>query len=254
LDILSMNNTDFDAPVYSEINDARWRFFAPLIQRLADIAGLRRVLDVGAGAGYFSEKLAALGLQVTAVDGRAENVAEIVHRYPGMRTAVVDIQQPDALEAYQDVDMIFCAGLLYHLDNPVRAIKNLGGTTARLMLVETQLIPDNGPFLRLVEEGEAQTQGLGYLALVPSQTTLVRLLHLFGWEYVYLVPGRPDHWQFQETQTYHKLRSVFVASREPLAMPGFTLLKSEKAGKGFQEKRLSIVMRIARKLAGKRRL
>jgi SAM-dependent methyltransferase len=248
-----MNNTDFDAPVYSEINDARWRFFAPLVQRLVDTAGLHHVIDVGAGAGYFSEKLATLGLQVTATDGRADNVAEIVRRYPSMRTAVVDIQQPNALDAFQDVDMVFCAGLLYHLDNPVGAIKNLAGTTARLMLIETQLIPDDGPFLRLVEEGESQTQGLGYLALVPSQTTLVRLLHLFGWKYVYLVLGRPDHWQFHETQRHHKLRSVFVVSHEPLAIQGFSLLGSEKAGKGFQEKRLSLIMRIFRKLAGKRR-
>ncbi|MFA5908679.1 MAG: methyltransferase domain-containing protein [Vicinamibacterales bacterium] len=245
-----MNNTGFDAASYREINEARWRFFEPWIRRLVETAGLRHVIDVGAGAGYFSEKLAALGLSVTATDGRADNVAEIARRYPGLRTEVVDIQKPQALEPFQDADMVFCAGLLYHLDNPVAALRSLGAVAARVMIIETQLIPDKGPFLRLVEEGASDTQGLDHLALVPSQVTLVRLLHLFGWKHVYLVPGHPDHWQFHETRRHHRLRSVFVASREPLAIPDLRLLNSKKEGKGFQEKPQGIVTRLVRKLRG----
>lgn len=243
-----MNNTGFDAASYQQINEARWRFFEPWVLRLRESADLHRVIDVGAGAGYFSGKLAALGLTVTAVDGRAENVAEIASRNPGLRAEVVDIQGPGALDSFRDADMVFCTGLLYHLDNPVAALRNLGAVAARVMLVETQLIPDHGPFLRLVEEGASETQGLDHLALVPSRTTLVRLLNLFGWGYVYLVPGQPDHWQFQETHRHHKLRSVFVASRESLAIPGLMLLESKKAGKGFQEKPQGILARVIRKL------
>lgn len=246
-----MNNTGFDSASYKEINDARWRFFEPWVRRLMETAGVRQVIDVGAGAGYFSEKLTILGLSVIALDGRAENVAEIANRFPQLRTGVIDLQQPDALAAFHDADMVFCAGLLYHLDNPVAALRNLGAVAARVMLIETQLIPDEGPLLRLVEEGASETQGLDHLALVPSQATLVRLLYLFGWNFVYLVPGQPDHWQFHETRRHHKLRSVFVTAREPLAIPHLILLGSEKASKGFQEKRQSLIVRLGRKLVGR---
>lgn len=243
-----MNQTGFDAKSYLEINEARWRYLEPWLERLIRTADLRHALDVGAGAGYFSERLAGVGIAVTAIDGRAENVAEIASRYPLVQTAVVDVQQPNALAPFHDVDLIFCAGLLYHLENPVAAIQNLGRAAARVMLIETQLIPEAGPMLRLVEEGASATQGLEHLALVPSRATLIRLLHLFGWQCVYALPGNPDHWQFQETRRHHQLRSVFIASRAPLTLPGLQLLTSSRAGKGFQEKPRSVAARIAGRL------
>lgn len=244
-----MHTLGFDSAVYKEINEKRWAYFASLISQLVEATGCKNVLEVGAGAGYFSGKLSSLGLKVTATDGRPENVAEIAHRFPKIDAVVVDIQVENALSQFNDAELIFCAGLLYHLENPVGALRSLGRSKAHVMLIETQVTPESGPLFRLVEEGQAETQGLSYLALVPSQTALVRLLHLFDWAYVYIPDGRPEHWQFQETAYRHQLRSVLVASKKPLSLSNLTLVESVKAGKGFQEKRRSLLRRVIAKFS-----
>lgn len=235
----------FEGAVYSEINEKRWAFFAPLIARLKEHAGFATVLDVGAGAGYFAAKLADMGFSVTAVDGREENAAAIRERDPRVRAAVVDVQAAGSLAPFADQEFLFCAGLLYHLDNPIAGIRAVAEHPAKLALIETQLLPGGGPLFRLVEEGAAVTQGLNYLALVPTRDALVRLLTLFGRAYVYETGDGPDFHQFRESTREHQLRRVFVASREPIALDGLTRRQVPPFGKGFHMKPRSLLRRIA---------
>jgi SAM-dependent methyltransferase len=242
---------DFETPVYSEINERRWSFFAPLIRSLQASTDVKRVLDVGAGAGFFSARLAGAGFVVTAVDGREENVAAIRARCPGVTAAVVDVQAADALASFADVDLLFCAGLLYHLDNPVAGIRAIAAHPAPLALIETQLLPGDGPFLRFVEEGASVTQGLHHVALVPTRSVLVRLLALYGRPYVYETDHAPDHEQFRDHTRYHQLRRVFIAAKSPIALPGTTRIEAAKFGKGFHVKQRSFARRVIDRLLGR---
>jgi len=241
---------EFETPKYSEINERRWDHFRPLIRSLNGAAGIFRVLDVGAGAGFFSGKLSDEGFHVVAVDGREENVAAIRSRHPGLSATVVDVQSAAALSSFAHFDLLFCAGLLYHLDNPVAGIRALASHPAPLALIETQLCPGDGPYLRFVEEGVSPTQGLSHIALVPTRAVLVRLLAKYGRPFIYETTEMPDHEQFRETVGYHRLRSVFVASKAPIELPGLTRIHASSFGKGFHVKPRSLAGRVFDRVLG----
>lgn len=234
----------FDSSVYSEINERRWEFFVPFIERLKRNFRLVRALDLGAGAGYFSGKLSEIGFVVTAIDGRAENVAAINLRYPQVKTGVVDLQSPGAFADFSANDFLFCAGLLYHLENPVAVMRAIAEHPSTIAFIETQLLPGSGPYFRYVEEGRSVTQGLGYLALIPTRDVLVRMLSIFGRSHVYEIEGGPSHPQFHESSREHQLRRILIASRTEVDMPGLVKLHAEGFGKGFHMKNLSFIRRV----------
>lgn len=241
----------FESEAYDLINKRRWSFFAHVLETLRQSWELRRVLDVGCGDGFFAGHLAAKGFKVTAIDARAENIDLLRSRHPSVSAHIVDVQQPGALERFADHDLLFCAGLVYHFDNPLAGIRALAENPAPLLFIETQLSPGPLPSFRLVEEGEAQTQGLQYLALVPTQFALVRLLNLFGRTHVYSLRGGPDHPQFHETARLHRLRGIFLAARTPIELPDADLCRVPAAGKGFHAKNPGLVRRALAKLAGR---
>lgn len=242
---------DFETSVYSAINEQRWEFFAPLVRSLRTSAGVNRVLDVGAGAGFFSGKLAGEGFTVTAVDGREENVAAIRAHCPGVIAAVVDVQALNALAKFADADLLFCAGLLYHLDDPVAGISAVASHPAPLALIETQLYPGDAPLFCFVEEGASVTQGLSHIALVPTRAVLVRLLTLYGRPFVYETLKGPEHDQFRENRRYHQLRRVFVAAKVPMSLPGTTRIEAGAFGKGFHVKQRSLARRVVDRVFGR---
>lgn len=242
---------DFESATYSGINERRWSFFAPLIDTLKEGRSIVRVLDVGAGAGFFSGKLVEAGFQVTAVDGREENIAAIRARHAAVSASVVDVQSPGSLSGYADFDLLFCAGLLYHLDNPVAGIRALAEHPAPIALIETQLLPGDEPLFRFVEEGVSVTQGLSHIALVPTRAVLVRLLAMYGRPFIYETTGLPDHEQFRGNNRYHQLRRVFVAAKSPVEMPRLRRVHATSMPKGFHAKRRSLVRRVFDRLTGR---
>lgn len=80
-----------------------------------------RVLDLGAGAGYYTESLHKLGYKnLTAVDISGEMLAQI--KCPGCATVRADIQQYRSEEPF---DLIVCAGAIEFLDQPQKMFANV---------------------------------------------------------------------------------------------------------------------------------
>jgi 2-polyprenyl-3-methyl-5-hydroxy-6-metoxy-1,4-benzoquinol methylase len=102
--------------------------------------GLRTALDVGCGLGHFSGLLHSSGLQVSAVDGRQGNVEEGRRRYPQVSFRKFDAEDY-ALRELGKFDLVFCFGLLYHLENPMLTIRHLQAMTKTLLLVEAVTFP-----------------------------------------------------------------------------------------------------------------
>ncbi|MGO7770990.1 hypothetical protein ACC736_39985, partial [Rhizobium ruizarguesonis] len=75
---------------------------------------------------------------------------------------------------------VFCFGLLYNLENPFAAIRNLHRITEQYLFIETQIALGEGNDLVLVSEGQNQTQGLKFNALIPSRRALVKMLYVAG--------------------------------------------------------------------------
>ena len=63
------------------------------------------------------------------VDGRQENVEEAQRRFPQIPFRICNAQE-SALRDLGRFDLVFCFGLLYHLENPLIAIRQLCAMTA----------------------------------------------------------------------------------------------------------------------------
>jgi SAM-dependent methyltransferase len=85
--------------------------------RLEELAG-ERILEVGCGAGRFTEVLAATGAEVWAVDasGAVDAAAETVAGAPNVRLAQADLF--DLPFAPGSFDRVLCYGVLQHTPDP----------------------------------------------------------------------------------------------------------------------------------------
>lgn len=121
--------TPFDLRHYQNLIRAR-RHHSQVVHRMKPLLKLGTALDAGAGVGFFSETLRSCGLNVCGFDGRPENVCEARKRFPGIPFEWGDIQDRSILELGK-FDLVLCFGLLYHLENPLAAIRNLRELTEK---------------------------------------------------------------------------------------------------------------------------
>jgi SAM-dependent methyltransferase len=202
-------------------SDGDWRVFdtADAVRinraRIALIASLglplsgARLLDVGCGVGNFVDFYRSQGCEVVALDGRAENIAELRCRHPDIRAVRGDIESFD-LRKLGRFDVVHCLGLLYHLENPLAALRNIYRICDRVLVLETMVVDSRLPVLVLADETKTVSQALNGLGC--------RLPHVYG------VQAEGEHEDFgfewrddgQHTRNGHPLRCMFVASHKPL--------------------------------------
>jgi SAM-dependent methyltransferase len=207
----------FDAPNYLAINEARW---AALMQMRAAVApsvgSISSIIDLGCGPGWFSDKLSNDGLEVVGYEGREDVLREARLRAPKAHFAVMDVDGI-ALDALpQAADAVLCFGLLYHLENPMRALRICRALSRKVLFLETMTIPEHGAVGRLIPENSNPTQGLRPAALVLSAPAIAHGLRLAGFNFVYLYNERIEHEDFFDTATRRKRRDVFVATDTPV--------------------------------------
>ncbi|HLW59015.1 MAG TPA: methyltransferase domain-containing protein [bacterium] len=200
---------------------AKERCLRKLLPELERAAGLKAALDVGCGLGHFSGFLREMGFNVRAIDVRPENVAEASARYPEIRFEVNDIENP-TIESLGQFDAVLCLGLLYHLENPFLAIRNLSALTREICIIETMIAPFASPLTALIEEREGEDQGRDYIAQIPSEAWLLKVLHRVGFPYVYRVSPMPDHPDFRSSFLRKKRRTMLVAAKAQLNGSGLT--------------------------------
>jgi 2-polyprenyl-3-methyl-5-hydroxy-6-metoxy-1,4-benzoquinol methylase len=185
-----------------------------------------RVLDVGAGVGRFIPHYKHRGCTVVAVDGRAENIVELERRHPDVAAHVADIQTVDP-KALGTFDVIHCFGLLYHLDSPLAALRNLHAMCDRFLVLETMVCDAREPVMVLADETKTFSQALAGLGSRPSPSFVAMALNRVGFPYVYGASPVPRHEDFDfefkgnldVVRDGHALRCVFVASREVMDSP-----------------------------------
>jgi len=106
-------------------------------------------IDLACHQGYFSLQLARGGFgTVQAVDARAEHVADAallaqLYGLTNLRTAQHDVFTLQSSSAGVH-DLVLMFGLLYHLENPVGALRIARALTRRACLIETQVVPHLG--------------------------------------------------------------------------------------------------------------
>jgi FkbM family methyltransferase len=213
----------FDQSHYLQLIEARGQFIRRMVSSLAPALGLSTALDAGCGLGFFAQILQQCGLSVRGFDGRVENVEEASKRFPQITFAPGDIQDPAILHLGK-FDLVLCFGLLYHLENPLLAIRHLRALTHRGLLLESMCLPDERPWMLLREERRLEDQSLTDVAFYPSEGCLVKMLYRAGFAAVYRITPLPDHDDFRDTPEHSRRRTVLFASPQPLTLPEFTLL------------------------------
>lgn len=179
----------------------------------------RRAIDLACHEGWFSQQVATLGFDVLGLDARAEHVADAIQVAAACGATNVSFRQCDvhAIDPAAEgrFDLVLCLGLIYHLENPVGALRMARALTAEggLCLVETQIAPGlsgvidyghhtfvktlTGSFAIIDETGEThgpETSTTG-ICLVPSLEALLWVLRKVGFASVEVLAVPEDGYE-----------------------------------------------------------
>jgi tRNA (mo5U34)-methyltransferase len=214
------------------IHDTRWQMARDcLAQRLGDdYAGLS-ALDLASHQGWFAVKMAQAGFgRVLGVDARPSHVEDsslIANIYGLDRLSFRegDVHGLDAAEL-GGFDVVLMLGLLYHLENPIGALRTCRALCRNLCLIETQIVPGMSGFVDyggyqyvrplkgsfgIIDE-TADTHGpeasITGICLVPSLEALLWILEKVGFTSVQVLEPPADAY---EQLRFHK--RVMVAAQ-----------------------------------------
>jgi SAM-dependent methyltransferase len=217
------NEFIFDAPASRRFVEARQTALRPVLQSIREKWKLQSAADVGCGVGYFSGFLGEFGFDVVGFEGRTENVAEAKRRYPKIEFHLANVEEPSILQR-GSFDLVLCVGLLYHLENPVRALRNLAAMANQFLLIESYATPQKETAFYLREEPLLEDQSLTSLALYPSESSLIKICYKIGFSSVFRVVPLPDHEDFRDRTSRRRQRTMLLAAKSPVHLPQFTLV------------------------------
>lgn len=201
----------FDQQHYELLNRARGDVVRALLGELKGPLGLQTAVDVGCGLGYFSAFLKSLGFDVTAVDGRQQNLDEAQRRNPDIRFMQFDAEDA-AIRSLGKFDLVFCFGLLYHLENPFLTIRHLHAMTRSLLLVEAVTYLGDDPIMGFVDEPGWEDQGLRNYAFYPTEACLIKMIYRAGFSSVFRFATIPDHPEYHDSVESRRIRTTLAAS------------------------------------------
>ncbi|MBW8011424.1 MAG: methyltransferase domain-containing protein [Chloroflexi bacterium] len=130
---------------YTRVSNLVKHAFPALVEACGGTMQGKRVLDVACNCGGFSVEAAKLKseyiLGIDIVDHYIEQ-ANFIKRALGlhhMNFKVMDIDNLDK-STVGLFDVVFCFGILYHLENPIHTMRRLASVTKNIMLVDTSVI------------------------------------------------------------------------------------------------------------------
>ncbi len=138
-----------------------------------------KVLEVGAGLGYFGRAFSELGFDVTSSDGREDLVEQM--RAHGRNAITLDLDNDD-LEQAGNFELVLSFGVLYHLSNPEHFLRNCG-KSAKALVLETIVCDTDTPVVNLVSERKgwgSKDQALNEHGCRPSPSWIEATLRSAG--------------------------------------------------------------------------
>ena len=238
----------FDSSATRDFVAVRQAVIQQLIDKVRLKEPLSSALDVGCGVGYFSAFLSEMGFHVVAVDGRPDNIDEAKRRHSAVTFLTCDAEflSPKDVGTF---DFVLCVGLLYHLENPFRTIRNLFALTDKVLFVESAIASGDTPMLQFLDEPSLEDQGLNYISVYPTESSVIKMLYRAGFPWVYTFASLPEFPLFQDSKTRKRQRTLLVASKLPLSVSGVILATEPQCAfdfwavpaKGFGARAVSFV-------------
>jgi SAM-dependent methyltransferase len=103
-----------------------------------------RLADLGCLEGGYAVEFARMGFRVLGLEVRDTNFAACAYVKANTQLPNLEFVRDDAwnIARYGSFDVVFCCGLLYHLDRPRRFLELLGEVTRKLLIVQTHFATD----------------------------------------------------------------------------------------------------------------
>ena len=178
-----------------------------------ELSGVR-CLDVGCHEGFMSLETAPFVKSVIGIDVREESLekAELIRQLKGIENVTFEHGNCYKLDKYfkNPFDLTIFVGVLYHLYDPVGALRNISQVTKKLCVIETQVIDEEngkvaewgskdwlrdykGTFALIDESSEFDSgnpeAGSYGLSLCPSISALFFMLQAVGFKNINMVPA-----------------------------------------------------------------
>ena len=133
--------------------------FNVIIKEINNIFGMnylnsKTLLELGAGYGDFGYKFYELGMNVTCIEGRNENLSILKNKHPYFTSILGDM---DKIIIEKKYDVILHCGLLYHMKNIEKNLENCL-QNCDLFVLETENIDsveDNDDIVMVLENGSS---------------------------------------------------------------------------------------------------
>jgi tRNA (mo5U34)-methyltransferase len=147
-----------------------------------DLTG-KRVLDIGAYDGFFSFEFERRGAEVLSVDIWTDAMWEKFQFAIEKRKSQIKHKRIDVCDLTPDevgtFDIVFCAGVLYHLRHPLLALEAIRSVTDGLLILETvTLVPfthERFPMIGFFPgDEEAIASGHGYGVCAGATIALIQ--------------------------------------------------------------------------------
>lgn len=205
-------------PELTSVHTTRAEMIAPVLDRIYP-NGLdgARCLDVACNEGWFSHMLYERGASVRGTDIREMNINRAVlirdlYRMDKERLEYVveDFFENDEPEGSYEVT--FFLGLLYHIEDPMHALRKLCKLTRTVAFMETQLTRQLAPIdsgwgvtgssltlpasIGLYLEPDMEVNNLAsldVLSFIPNAAAVDLMMRVAGFSHVEMLPAEPHH-------------------------------------------------------------
>ena len=98
-----------------------------------------RLIDLACLEGGYSVEFARLGFEVTGVEIRESNLqaCNFVKDKVGLDNLRFVKDNVRNVERFGEFEIVFCCGILYHLDNPLKMLQSISKVTKKLLILNT---------------------------------------------------------------------------------------------------------------------
>jgi len=196
----------------------------PVVREAITAAGPgATVLDLGCNEGWFAHRALEWGAErVVGLDVRELNIrrARLMRDHFGIPADRMQLEQSDVhaidVRRLGSFDVVLVLGLIYHLENPVGALRTARELTRGTVVVEAQLTAHNDaithgwgetdvfreahahwaavlePAEEQAAEGNLLSSYGGVISLVPNRAALLQALHAVGYREVRMLEAPED--------------------------------------------------------------
>lgn len=206
-------------PELPSVHDTRARMIEPAVRSALAAAGPdASAIDLACSEGWFSQRLLEWGAsRVVGVDIREVNVrrAELLRDHHAISAERLSFIRSDVLALDPDrlgrFDVVLLLGLVYHLENPVGAVRVARRLTGSLCVIESQLTRQIAPIQHgwgvtdVIVEAEPSFAGFvepdternpiasagRMISLIPNRVALEQMARVAGFEQVEFAAAAP---------------------------------------------------------------